>query len=379
SRKKPDLMSLKIKEIVSKKDLKQFIKFQFKLYKDNPYYVTPLIDFELSTLTKDKNPAFEHANAKYWVVERAGEIVGRIAAIVLDVELKEKSLGRFGWIDFIDDKAVSELLLNTAKEWVKSKGATAIHGPMGFTDLDFEGALVDGFDELATQATIYNHPYYVDHFKNWGMDIAATWVELRGKAPEKNPQKIDRVIKIVNERFKVKVKEFKNTKEILKFAPGVFEILNEAYSGLYGYYPLTPKQIDYYVEQYFGFIRKEFVCIIVNENDEVIGFALTLPSLSKAFQKAKGSLFPFGFIHVLKAFYFNDLADLFLIGVKPVYQKFGVHALIYDYLQKVYEKKGIKYMASGPMLENNKKVLNTWNQFNLDVGKVKRSCFIKHF
>ncbi len=372
-------MSLEIKEVTSKKELKRFIKFPFKLYKGNPNYVTPLIDFEMSTLLKEKNPAFDHAEAKYWVVERDGEIVGRIAAIVLDQELKDKSLARFGWIDFIDDMEVSTQLLETAKSWVESKGANSIHGPMGFTDLDFEGALVDGFDEIATQATIYNHPYYIDHYKAWNLDVAASWVELRGKAPSKNPEKVNRAVRIIEERFKVRVKEFKNTKEILKYAPGVFEVLNNAYSDLYGYYPLTPKQIDYYVEQYFGFIRKEFVCIIVNEADEVVGFALTLPSLSKAFQKAKGSLFPFGFIHVLRSFYFNDLADLFLIGVKPEYQKLGIHALIYDYLQKIYEKKGIKYMASGPMLEDNKNVLNTWSEFDIDVGRIKRSCFIKHF
>lgn len=372
-------MSLKIKEVTTKKELKKFIKFPWGLYKDNPYYVTPLMDFEMSTLLKEKNPAFDHAEAKYWIAEKNGKIVGRIAAILLEPELKEKSLARFGWIDFIDDKEVSSLLLETAKTWAESKGANAIHGPMGFTDLDFEGALVEGFEELATQATIYNYRYYIDHFKAWDLETAATWVELRGKAPAKNPEKVIRAVRIIEDRFKVKVKDFKNTKEILKYAPGVFEVLNEAYSDLYGYVPLTQKQIDYYVEQYFGFIRKEFVCIIVNESDDVVGFALTLPSLSKAFQKAKGSLYPFGFIHVLKSFYFNDLADLFLIGVKPEYQKLGIHALIYDYLQKIYEKKGIKYMASGPMLESNKNVLNTWSEFDIDVGKIKRSCFIKHF
>lgn len=372
-------MTLEIREVTSKKELKQFVKFPFGLYKGNPYYVPPLMDFELSTLLKDKNPAFDHADAKYWMAFRDGKIVGRIAGIILEPELKEKALARFGWIDFIDDLEVSALLLDTASQWAQSKGATGVHGPMGFTDLDFEGALVEGFDELATQATIYNHPYYADHFRNWGMDVAATWVELRGNAPIKNPEKVGRVVKVITERFKVKVKQFKNTKEILKYAPGVFEVLNEAYADLYGYIPLTPKQIDYYVQQYFGFIRKEFVCIIVNESDEVVGVALTLPSLSKAFQKAKGSLYPFGFIHVLRSFYFNDLADLFLIGVKPEYQKLGIHALIYDYLQKIYKKKGIKYMASGPMLADNKNVLNTWSQFDLDIGKIKRSCFIKHF
>ncbi len=372
-------MSLTIQEATSKKDLKKFIKFQFGLYKGNPYYVTPLIDFEYSTLSKEKNPAFNHADSKYWLALRDGEIVGRIAAILLDNELKDKSLGRFGWIDFVDDQEVSKLLLDTAKDWLESKGATGIHGPLGFTDLDFEGALTEGFEEVATQATIYNHPYYIDHYKAWGLDISASWVELRGKAPAKNPAKVSRVVKLINERYGYEVKQFKKTKEILKYAPQVFGVLNESYSDLYAYYPLTPKQIDYYVDQYFGFVRKEFVCIIVDKEDEVVGFALTLPSLSKAFQKAKGSLFPFGFMHVLRSFYFNDLADLFLIGVKPSLQKLGLHALIYDHLQKVYEKRGIKYMASGPMLESNKDVLNTWSQFDISIGKIKRSCFKKLF
>lgn len=372
-------MAVEIRSVTTEKELKAFIRFPWGLYKDNPYYVTPLMDFELSTLLKEKNPAFDHSEAKYWVAERDGKIVGRIAAIVLERELEEKSLARFGWIDFIDDYEVSTALLDTAAEWASNKGAKNIHGPMGFTDLDFEGALTQGFDEIATQATIYNYPYYIDHYKTWGLDIAATWMELRGKAPIKNPDKVSRVVRIIEDRFKIKVKKFKNTKEILKYAPQVFEVLNEAYSDLYGYYPLTEKQIDYYVEQYFGFIRKEFVCLVVNEQDEVLGFALTLPSLSKAFQKAKGSLYPFGFIHVLKSFYYNDTADLFLIGIKPKYQKLGVHALIFDYLQKVYEKRGIKYMASGPMLENNKNVLNTWSEFDLQIGNIKRSVFRKQF
>ncbi|WP_420317680.1 hypothetical protein [Ekhidna sp.] len=372
-------MSLEIKEINTKKELNHFIKFPFKLYKENPYYVTPLVDFEMSTLLKEKNPAFDHAEAKYWIVEKDNQIVGRIAAIVLEKELKEKGLARFGWIDFIDDKEVSHLLLETAKSWVSSKGAKGIHGPMGFTDLDFEGALISGFDQIATQATIYNHPYYIDHFRAWNLEIAATWVEFRGKAPANNPEKVTRAVNLIQNRYNVRVKDFKNTKEMVKYAYSVFEVLNQAYSNLYGYVPLTQKQIDYYVDQYFGFIRKEFVCIVVNDAEEVVGFALTFPSLSKAFQKAKGSLFPFGFIHVLKAFFINDTADLFLICVKPEYQRLGIHALIFDYLQKVYKKKGIKYMASGPMLEDNKNVLNTWREFDLDIGKIKRSCFVKHF
>ncbi|MEM6735617.1 MAG: hypothetical protein AAGC64_03940 [Bacteroidota bacterium] len=372
-------MSFSVKEITNKKDLKKFIKFPFELYEGNDCYVTPLIEFEESTLQKDKNPAFANGDAKYWLAEREGEIVGRIAAIILNKELKENRLSRFGWIDFIDDLEVSRMLLDTAKEWVIKKGAKAIHGPMGFTDLDFEGALVNGFDKLATQATIYNHSYYIDHYKAWGLETSATWIEIRGKVPKDVPRRITRSASIVKNRFSLKVKEFKNAKQILKYAPGVFEVLNEAYAELYGYQKLTEKQVQYYVDQYFGFVRKEFVCIVVNEEDQVVGFALSLPSLSKAFQKAKGSLIPFGFIHVLQAFYFNKHVDMFLIGVKPKYQKMGANALIFENLTSTYVKKGIKYVSTGPMLEENRSILNSFNDYDLEPIKIKRCCFRKDF
>ena len=372
-------MALTIREITGKKDLKKFIKFPFKLFKGNPNYVIPLIEFEESTLNKAKNPAFDHCDAKYWLAEKDGEIVGRIAAIVLDSELKEHQLGRFGWIDFIEDEKVAHLLLDTAKAWVQEKGATAIHGPMGFTDLDFEGALVSGFDKLATQATIYNHPYYIDYYKSWGLEVSATWVEIRGGVPKEVPRRITRAASIVKNRFGLSVKTFKNAKAILKYAPGVFEVLNEAYAHLYGYQQLTEKQVKYYVDQYFGFVRKEFVSIVVNEKDEVIGFALSLPSLSKAFNKAKGSLFPFGFIHVLNAFFFNKHVDMFLIGVKPEYQKLGANALIFEHLTSTYVKKGINFVSTGPMMEENRGMLNSFNDYDLEPVDIKRSCFRRDF
>lgn len=370
-------MELEIVEVKTRKELIEFIKFPFKLYKKNPYYVPPLIEFELSTLDREKNPAFETSDADYWIVKKKDEIVGRIAAIVLHEELKEKKLGRFGWVDFIDDINVSRLLIETASEWVKQKGAKAIHGPMGFTDLDFEGALIQGYDKLATQATIYNFPYYIDHYKELGLTIAATWVELRGKVPGKIPERMTRAVSLVKSKYNIRIKKFRNSKEILRYAPGVFQILNDSYSSLYGYYPLSQKQVEYYVSLYFGLIRKDFVSIVVDENDEVIGFGLTLPSLSHALQKAKGSLYPFGFIHVLKAFYFNSYVDMFLIGVKPEWQRKGAHALIFENLNRVYLQNKIRYVASGPMLENNNNVLNIWSQFDLGIGDIKRSAFKK--
>lgn len=372
-------MPIELKEVTSKKELKQFIKFPFSLYKGNVHYVPPIIDFELSTLDKKKNPAFDHCEANYWLAYQEGRIVGRIAGIIHGAEFEEKSFVRFGWIDFIDDLEVSSLLLSAVAKWGKSKGATGIHGPLGFTDLDFEGALVSGFDQLATQATIYNYPYYIEHYEKYGLAKAVDWVEVRGFVPAEHSKRLARTASIVSSRFNIEVKKFSKAKQILDYAPGVFSALNESYKGLYGYYPLTKDQIAYYVDQYFGFIRKEYVCIVVNENDEVVGFAITLPSLSKAFQKAKGSLIPFGFYHVLKAFRSNKHLDLFLIGVTPDYQKKGANVLIFNELMKNYIQNGVKYVSTGPMLEENSGVQNLWNEYGqqIDSVDIRRRCFTK--
>lgn len=372
-------MNITIEEVLNRKDLKAFIKFPFKLFKGNEYYVPPIIDFELSTLRKDKNPAFDHSDAVYYLAKKDNEIVGRIAGIIINDELSSKKLMRFGWIDFIDDKEVSKALFEKITNWGQSKSAERIHGPMGFTDLDFEGSLIAGFDKLATQATIYNYPYYHDHYEALGFEKVCDWVELRGSVPQEMPRKLPRVASIITSRFKLEVKKFKSSKEVLKYAKGVFELLNESYSHLYGYHALSEKQIKYYVDQYFAFIRIEYVTLIVNEYDDVVAFAISLPSLSRAFQRAKGSLYPFGFIHVLRAFKSNKHIDMFLIGVKPAYQKMGASPLIFHELLSTYIKNGVEYVSSGPMMEDNWGVLNLWNEYqeNIDTTSIRRRCYIK--
>ncbi len=372
-------MSIEIREVKTAKELKAFIKFPFSLYKDNPYWVPPLVQFEESTLKKDKNPAFEYCEAAYWLAYKEGKVVGRIAGIIHGEEVKDKALVRFGWVDFIDDKEVSRQLIETVENWAKVKNVKGIHGPLGFTDLDFEGTLIEGFDQVATQATIYNYPYYKEHFEALGFEKACDWVEGRGVVPKEVPRRLKRSAEIISGRFKFKVKEIKSNKDLLQYADSIFQILNEAYANLYGYYPLTPTQVDYYIKQYFGLVRKEYVSVIVNEKDEAIGFAVCFPSFSKAFQKAKGSLFPFGFYHVLKAFYFNTTLDMFLIGVKPEYQKLGANVLIFSSMWENFIKTGATHLITGPMLEDNFGVLNLWNEHVSDENKVaiRRRCFIK--
>lgn len=370
-------MPITLREVTTKKELLQFIKFPFKLYKGNPFYVTPIIDFELSTLLKDKNPAFDHCEACYWVAEKDGEIVGRIAALTHGTEYKEEKLVRFGWVDFIDDLEVSMALFSEAENWAASKGAVGVHGPLGFTDLDFEGALVSGFEKLATQATIYNYPYYAKHFEQLGYRKAVEWVELRGEIPPAVPERLVRGAQLASDRYGLSLKKFNKAKEIKEYAKDIFRVLNESYKHLYGYHPLTEKQVVYYTEQYFGFVRKEFISVVVDREDKVVGTAVTLPSLSKAFQKAKGSLYPFGFIHVLRAFYFNDYLDLFLIGVDPRYKNQGANALIFNDLIATCIKKGVKRFGTGPMLEDNNGVLNLWGDLNMEEISIRRRCFIK--
>ncbi len=373
-------MAYEIHEI-SPKDLKQFIKFPFELYKGNPCYVPPIIDFELSTLSPKKNPAFKEATAKYWLVTDGKKNVGRVAAILLNNEFENKKLVRFGWIDFIDDHEVSALLIKTVEEFAKQQGAIGVHGPLGFTDLDFEGTLISGFDELATQATIYNYPYYQDHFEKLGYGKACDWFEMRGTVPESVPESLKIIAEKVSHRFKIKSRKFKRTKDVLKYSKPVFDLLNETYSNLYGYYPLSEEQIEYFIKMYFGFIRLEYISLIVNEKDDVVAFAITLPSLSKAFQKAKGHLYPFGFLHVLKSFYSNDHLDLFLIAVKPEYQRRGAFAIIFYELFSIFVNNGVKYLSTGPMMETNNSVLNSWKglEDHLDSRRIQRRCFIKYF
>jgi len=365
-------------KVESKSALMEFIRFPFRLYTDCQYYVPPIIDFELSSLDRDKNPAFEVCDASYWLIKRKGKAVGRIAAILLNQELLETKRARFGWVDFIDDKEVSKLLFNLVEEWALKKGAKYLHGPMGFTDLDFEGALIEGFEEPATQATIYNYPYYISHYESLGFTKSVDWIEIRGNISKVIPEKLAKISEYSMKRFNLRVLKFKRDKHIQRYAFEVIALLNKTYKGLYGYYNLTDNQIAYYVKLYFDFIKKELVNIIVNKEGRIIAMAITMPSMTKAFQKANGHIFPFGFIPILKSFYFKKELDLFLIAVDPDYQKFGTSAVIFHELFTSYIKNGYKKISTGPMLEENQAVLNLWNDYlNLSHTTLRRRCFIK--
>ncbi len=372
-------MSIEIREIPRFKDLKSFVKFPFTLYRKNPYWVPPLIDDELTVFDPRKNPALEHCEVKYWMAFKDGQPVGRIAGIIVEEEARKDELARFGWIDFIDDKEVAENLLKTVEDWSKAAGMKGIHGPLGFSDMDFEGMLIEGFKERATIATIYNYPYYPKYMESSGYIKSVDWVELKSSVPP-TPKRLIRKAEIIESRFGLKSLKLKSKKEAKSYGQELFEVLNKAYENLYGFHPLTQAQIDFYIKQYLGFVVTDLLSLIVNPEGELVGFAITMPSFSKAFQKAGGRLFPFGVFHILRALSKNDTVDMYLIGVLPEYQKMGVTALIFRDLMTAFNKRGIKTALTNQMLEQNQHVLGQFNEYQENsVIYKRRRCYIKRF
>lgn len=361
-------MAVEIREITpTKSNLKKYTKFGIDLYKDNDYYVPPLIMDDVETLSPDKNPAFDYCKAKSWMAYRDGKPVGRITGIINTVvnERTGKRDLRFGFLDFIDDEEVVDALFDALAQWGRSQGLTSMVGPMGFSDMDHEGMLTEGFDELGTMATIYNYPYYPRHMERMGFHKDAEWVEYRMTVPDKIPEKMLRVAEIVKKKYGVRTIKYTSAKKIKEeYGVALFELINEAYDQLYGYSPLSQKQIEYYIDIYLPILRLENVCLIVDSNDKLIGVGISIPSMSRALQKGRGRLFPTGWLHLLKAMYMhNDVVDLLLVAVKPEYQSKGVNALLFADLLPVYIKNGYRWAESNPELADNENVQLQWQYF----------------
>jgi GNAT superfamily N-acetyltransferase len=373
-------MSIIIKEVTDKATLKKFITFNMKLYEGNPYHVPTLIEDELLTLKKDKNPAFEFCESIYFLAYRDDEIVGRIAGIINHRanETWEQQYARFGFLDFIDDDEVSGALFQTVEKWAVEKGMNGIQGPLGFTDLDHEGLLVWGFDRLGTMATSYNFPYYMEHLAKLGYEKDQDWQEFLIKIPESIPEKHGRISEIVLKKYGLKIKKFKRTKDIWPYAKKIFLLWNEAYKPLYGYSELSSLQIEYYIKMYIPMLRLDLITLVIREEDDaVVGLAITMPSLSKALKKAKGRLFPVGWFYLLKALYGKGkVVDLYIMGVLPEYQNKGVNALLFYDLIPIYNKLGFIWAESNPELEMNKKMQMQWEDFDKEHIKTRRA-FIK--
>jgi GNAT superfamily N-acetyltransferase len=374
-------MSITIKKVRDKALLKKFVYFNINLYKGCEQYVPPLIYDEFATLNKEKNPAFDHCEAEYFLAYKNGEIVGRIAAIINHKanEIWKQKYARFSFVDFIDDAEVANKLFGTAESWASHKGMTHIHGPMGFTDLDHQGLLIDGYDRISTMLTSYSYPYYKTHIERMGYVKDQDWNEYLIPIPKQIPERFDRVGKVVQKRFGLIVKHFEDKKEVSKYARDVFVLLNKAYKDLYGYVELSDKQIDYYVNMYIPMLRLEFFTVILRQEDhKLVGFGIGLPSLALALQKAKGKFMPAGWFHLYRALKGdnNKVLDLLLIGVDPEYQGKGVNALIFNEFIPAANRLGFEVAESNPELALNNRVQSMWDGMGAEQHK-KRRAYIK--
>ena len=374
-------MAIQIKTVNCKRDLKTFVRFANKMYKGNPYYVPSMPLDDLNTLSPDKNAAFEFSKAECYLAYKDGKVVGRVAAIINYKANAAWNVNqvRFGWFDFIDDLEVSEALLNAVTEFGKKHGMTQVVGPLGFTDFDPEGMLVEGFDRLSTMALIYNHPYYPEHMVKHGYTKETGWVEYRITLPDQVSEKHLRVAEFITERYGLKV--VKKTKRQInreRYGQKLFQLINETYCVLYGYSLLSEKQIDQFVDVYLGVIDTEMLTFVEDANGELIGAGITMPSIAKALQKCNGEIIPFGWYHLLKTMYWKkpDTLELLLIGVKPEWQNKGVNSLVFVDLLKRLKRMGFKYAETNANLETNTKVQAMWAPFEKEQHK-KRWVFGK--
>ncbi len=364
-----------VKEATSKKDLKAFVKFPFTLYKNNDYWVPPIIKDELETFDKDKNPAFKTAEARFFLAVKNGEIVGRVAAIVNWIEVKEQKLKkmRFGWFDFVDDLAVSQALLDKVQEIGKTHGLEYMEGPVGFSNLDKVGVLIEGFDHIGTMITWYNHPYYQKHFEHHGFVKEKEYLENKFKAAAADPKLFAKANMLIKKRFQLREMNFTKSAEIMPYVDQMFDLFNESYAKLASFVKITEVQKAYFKKKYISFINPEYIKFVVDKDDKLVAFAIVMPSFSKALQKAKGKLFPFGVFHLLHAKKHSKDVIFYLIGIHPDYQNKGVTAIIFNEFHKTFTEKGIINCIRTPELEENTAIRQMWKHFNPVTHKRRRT------
>ena len=372
---------IEIRKVSGWSGIKRFTQFELSLYKGCKNAVPDLFYDMLTTFSEKKNAAFEFSEAQLFIAYRSRKIVGRVAAIInhrANETWNVKNV-RFSYLDFIDDNDVAKALLEAVEEWGRERGMTHCQGPMGFTDFDKEGMLIDGFDYLGSMTTFYNYPYYPKHLESLGYEKEVDWIQLRMAVPEQIPERFLRVGNLIRDRYNLQVKKLSRS-EMYEGGYGkkIFSLFNEAYSPLFGYSALSEKQIENFVNMYFNIIDMRLVPVIEDKEGNLIGVAVTMGSLSKALQKAEGVIFPFGWFHVFKSLKIKheDTVEMLLIAVKPEYQGKGVNALMFCDLIPLYNQMGFKWAETGPQLETNHKELNQWGALNPHISK-KRRCYCK--
>ena len=363
-----------IHEMVSKKEMKSFVTFPFKIYKNNPYWVPPIINEELNSFNPKINPVFRHASARFFVVKKGSEIVGRIAAIINRTELEKQQLKkmRFGWFDFIDDFEVSKMLLNKIEEIGKQNELEFMEGPVGFSNLDKVGVLTEGFDVLGSMVTWYNHEYYQKHLAKHGFRIEKEYSENKFLLKNVDPAPIEKISSLLKRRYRLKSLNFTKTKHIMPHVDAMFDLFNKSYASLPSFVPVSKIEIDYFKKKYISFINPEYIKFVMNEKDEMIAFSIIMPSFSNALQKAKGYLFPFGIFHLLRAKRTSKDVLLYLIGVRPDYQNKGIHSLIFNDVTKSCNENKVINCIRTPELTTNTAIAAIWKNF--DPVTIKKRC-----
>jgi GNAT superfamily N-acetyltransferase len=368
-----------IKEAISKKELKDFVKFSFELYKGNPYWVPPIINDELESFDKTKNPAFEHAEVRFYLAYRDDKIVGKIAAIInwQEVNFQHKKKVRFGWFDVIDDIEVTRALLEKVYEFGREHHLEHAEGPMGFSNLDKVGALTEGFDQMGTMITWYNYPYYKDHFEQLGFVKEKEYIESVFSFSAVDPAAFQKASDLVKRRYGLKALNFKTSAEIMPYVDKMFDVFNASYEKLASFVAVSEAQKEYFKKKYIGLINPEYIKFVEDREGKLVAFTIVMPSFSEALIKANGRLFPFGFYHFLKARKNSKDVVFYLIGIDPAYQNKGVTAIIFDDFYKVFTKNKIEKCIRTPELADNYAMHNLWKNFNPVVNK-RRCTYIKN-
>lgn len=364
-----------ITEATSKKQLREFVKFPFSLYKNHPYWVPPLIDDELESFDKDKNPAFKSAEAYFYMAYKGGKPAGRLAAIVNWDEVKDqdKKKVRFGWWDVIDDIEVTKALLEKVTELGRKHDLEYIEGPMGFSNLDKVGVVTEGFDSLGSMITWYSLPYYKEHLEKLGFVKEKEYLENRFSLKDVDPEPFAKAAELIKKRYGLTPVNFTRTKDIMPYADEMFDLFNSSYADLSSFVAITEEQKAYFKKKYIGFINPEYIKFIFDKDGKMIAFSIVMPSFAEALRKANGKLFPFGLFHLLKARKKNKEVLFYLIGIAPDYQNKGVTAIVFDEFYRTFMEKGVEECIRTPELEDNHAIHNIWRHFNPSTFRRRRT------
>ncbi len=364
-----------VKQVQSKSDLKDFVKFPFSLYKGSPYWVPPIIKDEMESFDKSKNPVFENAEAEFFLAYKDNKIVGRIAAIINWLEVNDQGLKkmRFGWFDFVDDLEVSKALLDKVREIGIANQLNYMEGPVGFSNLDKVGVLIEGFDHIGTMITWYNHPYYQKHYEHHGLVKEKEYLENKFPAANADPKLFEKANELIKKRYGLREMNFEKSADIMPWVDKMFDLFNESYARLSSFVRITDIQKEYFKKKYISFINPEFIKFVVDEEDNLVAFAIVMPSFSEALQKANGKLFPFGVFHLLNAKKNSKDVIFYLIGIHPKYQNKGVTAIIFNEYHYTFKKRGVVNCIRTPELEENVAIRQMWKHFDPVTHKRRRT------